>query len=41
MIPDWFWDLDKHLNEVALDVVLSALLAAGITEGLRFLYEAI
>ena len=41
MIPGWFWDLDRSLNEIALDVALAALLAAGLTEGLRFLYEAL
>lgn len=41
MMPHWLWDLDKHLNELALDVVLSALMAAGLTEGLRFLVEAL
>jgi hypothetical protein len=41
MIPDWIWDLDKQLNEIALDVALAAILAAGLTEGLRFLYEAL
>jgi hypothetical protein len=41
MIPDWLWDLDKRLNEIALDVAIAALLAIGITESLRFLYEAL
>jgi hypothetical protein len=41
MIPDWFWDFDKQLNDIALDVALAALLAAGITESLRFLYETV
>jgi hypothetical protein len=41
MIPDWIWDLDKQLNEIALDVALAGLLAAGITVTLRFLYEAL
>lgn len=41
MMPDWLWELDKHLNEVALDVALAALMAAGVTEGLRFLFEAL
>ena len=41
MMPDWLWELDKHLNELALDVALSAMMAAGVTEGLRFLMEAL
>jgi hypothetical protein len=41
MIPDWLWDLDKQLNDIALDVALAAILAAGLTEGLRFLCEAV
>lgn len=41
MMPDWLLDLDKHLAEVALDVALSALVAAGVTVGLRFLFEAL
>jgi hypothetical protein len=41
MMPDWLWELDKHLNEVALDIALSALVAAGVTLGLRFLFETL
>ena len=41
MMPDWLWELDKHLNEVALHVALAGLVAAGVTEGLRFLFEAL
>lgn len=41
MIPDWFWDLDKQLNEVALDVALAVILAAAVTESLRFVFGAL
>lgn len=41
MIPDWFWDLDRQLNEIALDVALAVLLAAAMTESLRFVWEAL
>ena len=41
MIPDWLWEWDKHLSEIALDVAISAVLAAGVTETLRFVYEAL
>ncbi len=41
MIPDWLWQWDKRVNEIALDAALAALLAAGITETLRFLYESL
>jgi hypothetical protein len=41
VIPDWLWDFDKRLSDIALDVAIAALLAAGITETLRFVYEAL
>ena len=41
MIPDWFWDLDRQLNELAIDVALALLLAAAVTGSLRFMWEAL
>jgi hypothetical protein len=39
MIPHRIWRLDRRLSEIALDAALAALLAAGITAALRFVYE--
>ena len=41
MIPDWFWELDRQLNELALDVALALILAAAMTASLRFVWEAL
>lgn len=38
---DWFWELDRKLNELAMDAMLAVVSAALISEGLRFVFERV
>jgi hypothetical protein len=38
---DWLWELDRKLNEAAMDAAFSIVAAAAISESLRFLIASL